>query len=391
MQYNFDEIIDRGQNYAAKIEEAYLHYGTNDVIPLWIADMDFRTAQPIIDTIKERADQGIFGYTYRPDAYFQTIADWQQERNGYMPDVSKMAFAPGVVPAMRMFLNLFTEPGDKILIQQPVYHPLEDIVRNTGRTLVVNELIRDENGFYTMDLEDFEKKAASGVKYLLLCNPHNPVGRVWTKAELRRIGDICTAHGVGILSDEIHSDLILGDSKHTVMASVSPEISAVTTTFIAPSKTFNLAGLQSSTIIFNTLDRKDAYVAELKQMDIARNNCFSLVASMAAYTEGAEWLSQLLPYLQENMRFIQSYCSQYIPRLKPNDPQATYLNWVDARGLGLSDDELQRFMVEKASVAMNSGASFGQGGSGFLRINAACPRSTLEKALKQIQIAVDNL
>ena len=391
MQYDFDEMIDRSQNYAAKIEEAHLHYGTNDVIPLWIADMDFRTAQPIIDAIKKRADQGIFGYTYRPDAYFQTIADWQQERNGYMPDLSKMAFSSGVVPAMRMFLNLFTKPGDKILIQQPVYHPFEDIVRNTGRTLVVNELVRDENGFYTMDLEDFEKKLASGVKYVIFCNPHNPVGRVWTKAELLRMGGICAEYGAGILSDEIHSDLMLGDSKHTVMASVSPEISAVTTTFIAPSKTFNLAGLQSSTIIFNTLGRKDAYVAELKQMDIARNNCFSLVASMAAYTEGAEWLSQLLPYIRENMRFIQAYCSQYIPVLKPNDPQATYLNWIDARGLGLSDDELKRFMVEKAGVAMNSGADFGQGGSGFLRMNAACPRITLEKALKRIQAAIDSL
>ncbi|MDR1194605.1 MAG: aminotransferase class I/II-fold pyridoxal phosphate-dependent enzyme, partial [Peptococcaceae bacterium] len=238
MRCDFDEIIDRKQNYAAKIEEAHLHYGTNDVIPLWIADMDFPTARPIIDAIKARATQGIFGYTYRPDAYFQVAADWQRERNGHTHDTAKMAFAPGIIPGMRIFLNLFTAPGDKILIQQPVYHPFEDIARNTGRALVVNELVRDENGFYTMNLEDFERKAASGVKYFILCNPHNPVGRVWTKAELRGVGDICAAYGIGILSDEIHSDLMLGESKHTVTASVSPAIGALTTTFIGASKTF---------------------------------------------------------------------------------------------------------------------------------------------------------
>lgn len=387
MAYQFDEIVDRSQNYAAKFEEAELHYGTNNVIPLWIADMDFRTAPCIVEAIKARADQGIFGYTWRTPKYFEAVAGWQERRNGWRPDIEKMAFAPGVVPCMRMILTMFTQPGDKIIIQQPVYHPFADVIENTGRTMVVSPLKRDEAGYYTMDLEDFESKI-DGVKFFILCNPHNPVGRAWTPEELKAVGDICVRHGVEILSDEIHSDLMLNGHKHTCMASVSPEIAALTTTCIAPSKTFNLAGLQSSTVIFNTVERKDAYVAELKRMDIARNNCFSLVATMAAYEQGEAWLEELKVYLADNMRFINDFCAQHLPELKPNLPEATYLNWIDARGLGMDDDALQRFCVEKAGVAFGKGTDFGFGGSGFLRLNAACPRATIEKALTQMETAL---
>lgn len=388
MSYNFDEIVDRSNNYAAKFQEAELHYGTNNVIPLWIADMDFRTAPCIVDAIKERADQGIFGYTWRTPKYFEAIAAWQQKRNGWLPDISKMAFAPGVVPGMRMVLTMFTQPGDKVLIQQPVYHPFADVVNNTGRQLVVSPLKRDENGYYTMDLEDFEAKAKDGAKYFILCNPHNPVGRCWTREELKQVGDICVKYGVEIISDEIHSDLMLDGHKHTCMASVSAEIAAITTTCIAPSKTFNLAGLQSSTIVFNDEAKKDAYVAELKRMDIARNNCFSLVATMEAYAHGEQWLDELLVYLADNMRFIRSFCAERLPELKPNTPEATYLNWVDARALGMDDAALKKFCVEKAGVAFGEGTDFGIGGSGFLRLNAACPRSVIEKALTQMEQAV---
>ena len=225
MKFNFDEIVDRSQNYAAKFQEAELHYGTNDVIPLWIADMDFRTAPCIVDAIKARADQGIFGYTWRTPKYFEAVAGWQEKRNGWRPDVEKMAFAPGVVPSMRMVLTMFTQPGDKILIQQPVYHPFSDVVLNTGRELVVSPLKRDDAGYYTVDFADFEEKAR-GCRFFILCNPHNPVGRVWTPEELRTMGEICLRHGVEIISDEIHSDLMLNGHKHTCMASVSPEIAA---------------------------------------------------------------------------------------------------------------------------------------------------------------------
>ena len=390
IQYDFDAVVDRSQNYAAKVEEAILHYGTNDVIPLWIADMDFKTAPCIVDAIKARANQGIFGYTWRTPKYFEPIAAWQQKRNGWLPDTEHMAFAPGVVPGMRMMLTMFTQPADKILIQQPVYHPFADVVNNTGRQLVVSPLKRDEDGRYTMDLEDFAKKAADGVKYFILCNPHNPVGRVWTREELKAVGDICVKHGVRIISDEIHSDLMLDGHKHIPMASVSPEIAAITTTCIAPSKAFNLAGLQSSTIVYDTVEHKDAYVAELKRMDIARNNCFSLVATMAAYEQGEEWLDQLLVYLSGNMRFIREFCAEHLPELKPNAPEATYLCWIDARALGMDDAALKKFCVEKAGVAFGEGSEFGLGGSGFLRLNAACPRSVIQKALTQLEAAVYN-
>ena len=268
-----------------------------------------------------------------------------------------------------------------------MYHPFSDVVLNTGRELVVSPLKRDDAGYYTVDFADFEEKAR-GCRFFILCNPHNPVGRVWTPEELRTMGEICLRHGVEIISDEIHSDLMLDGHKHTCMASVSPGIAAVTTTCIAPSKTFNLAGLQSSTIVFNSGERKDAYVAELKRMDIARNNCFSLVATMEAYTHGEEWLEELLVYLSENMRFIRSFCAERLPELKPNTPEATYLCWIDARALGMDDETLKTFCVEKAGVALGYGPDFGVGGSGFLRLNAACPRATLEKALTQLERAV---
>lgn len=387
MLYNFDEVVDRSENYAAKFQEAALHYGTNDVIPLWIADMDFRTAPCIVQAIKDRADQGIFGYTWRTPKYFDAIAAWQEKRNGWRPKVDAMAFAPGVVPGMRMILTMFSQPGDKVLIQQPVYHPFADVVRNTGRELVVSSLKRDEEGFYTMDLEDFEAKAKDA-RYFILCNPHNPVGRVWSREELLAVGEICLRHGVEIISDEIHSDLMLDGHKHTCMASLSPEIAAITTTCIAPSKTFNLAGLQSSTIVFGDLAKQAAYVTELKEMDIARNNCFSLVATMAAYDQGEPWLTELLAYISDNMRFIREFCATRLPELKPNTPQATYLNWIDATALGMNNAELKKFCVEKAGVAFGEGADFGLGGDGFLRLNAACPRSVIETALTRLEHAV---
>ncbi|MCI1958645.1 MAG: pyridoxal phosphate-dependent aminotransferase [Clostridia bacterium] len=390
MKYDFDEIVDRSENYAAKFQEADLHYGTNNVIPLWIADMDFKTAQPIIDAIHKRADQGIFGYTYRPDEYFEAVRDWQKKRNGYEPDIKKMAFAPGVIPGMRLFINLFSKPGDKIIIQQPVYHPFADVTRNTGRTLVVNKL-KCQDGYYTMDYDDFEEKAKQGIKYFILCNPHNPVGRVWTKDELKRVGDICVKYGIEIISDEIHADLMLDGHEHTVMATVSPEIAKITTTCTASSKTFNLAGLQSSTIIFNDEAKKNIYVDELKKMDIARNNCFSLVATMAACRYGEEWLEQLLVYISDNMKFIKEYIDKNIPVLKTRIPEATYLCWVDARGLNMTDKELLRFTVDKAGVAFGMGIDFGEGGSGFLRVNAATSRDTLKKAFEKLKNAIDNI
>ncbi len=388
MQFNFDEIVDRSHNDAVKLEEAKYIFGTNDVIPLWVADMDFKTAPCIVDAIKARADQGIFGYTWRSPSYLEAIASWQKRRNGWDADTAKMAFSPGVVPGIQTALKMITEPGDQVLIQPPVYHPFAAVVEDTGRTLVQNPLLRDESGYYTMDFNDLEEKLKGGVKALILCNPHNPVGRSWTAEELKTVGDLCVRYGAEIISDEIHSDLMLDGHTHTCMAALSPEIAAITTTCIAPSKTFNLAGLQASTIVFNTVERRKACQKEQLKQHGGRNNCFSIVATIAAYTQGEEWLEQLLTYLSGNMDFIRTFCRERIPQLKPNTPEATYLNWIDARALGLDDEALMRFMVDKAGVAMNRGDGFGLGGSGFLRLNAACPRAVIEKALCQIEAAI---
>lgn len=389
MSYNFDTPVDRSQNNAAKFLEAKLHFGTNDVIPLWIADMDFRTAPEIIEAIKVRADQGIFGYTNRPDEYFEAYANWQEKRHGWRPDTDKMAFALGVVPAMISLVKQLTNEGDSILIQPPVYHPFSDVVLDFDRTLVTNELKKDAQGVYQIDFADFESKIKSGVKYFIFCNPHNPVGRVWTRAELTKLSDICLANGVKIISDEIHSDLILFGHKHIPMASISPEAAANTITCIAPSKTFNLAGLQSATIVFPEKDIMDTYVKEIRRNDIARNNCFSLVAAIAAYTQGEPWLTELIDYLEGNMTFVKNFLEQNIPQVKAYLPQATYLMWLDFSALGLDNKALQEFLVQKAGIALNDGTSFGEGGNGYARLNTACPRVVLEKALGQLKEALD--
>lgn len=390
MIYNFDEIVDRSQNNAVKLEEAKYLFGTNDVIPLWVADMDFKTAPCIVEAIKARADQGIFGYTSRPEEYFQSVANWQQRRNGWAADTAKMAFSYGVVPGIHMALEFATQPGDRVLIQPPVYHPFAAAIEDTGREVVESPLVRDEQGYYTIDFNDFEAQLKTGVKAFILCNPHNPVGRCWTPAELKTMGDLCVRYGVEIISDEIHSDLMLDGHHHTCMASLSPEIAALTTTCIAPSKTFNLAGLQAATVVFPTVERRKACQEEQLKTHSGRNNCFSIVSTIAAYTDGEEWLEQLLVYLSGNMQLIRDFCKERIPELKPNTPEATYLNWIDARALGLEDDALLRFMVDQAGVAMNRGDGFGKEGSGFLRLNAACPRSVIEKALTQIESALRN-
>lgn len=387
----FDQEIDRSQNDSAKLEEMVLHFGANTPIPLWIADMDFMTAQPIIDAIQERAKQGVFGYTYRSDEYFDSYADWQQRRHGWRPNTMLMSFAPGVIPAIYLILREMTEPSDPILIQPPVYHPFTDVVLDLGRPLLCNQLKKTDGGSYEMDFEDFEKKCKQRPKFFLLCNPHNPVGRCWTKEELLRIGNLCVQYGVQIISDEIHADLILSGHRHVNMAALSSEIAAITTTCISVSKTFNLAGLQSATVVFPNAEMQARYTRALRQHDIARNNCFSLVATIAAYREGEAWLEELLHYIEGNLNFIHDYCAVEIPALQPNRPECTYLSWIDASALKMDDQTLMEFMVHKAGVALNRGDSFGAGGSGHLRMNAACPRAVLERALSGIKTAISSL
>ena len=389
MKYNFDEIIDRGGNRSAKYDERAKKFGTADVIPLWVADMDFRTAQPIIDACVSKAEEGIWGYTSRPDSYFQAVQQWEQRRKGWTPDISLMSWSLGVVPALSSIVRLFSGDGDKILIQTPVYSEFYDVAEAWGREVVENPLV-ETDGKWSIDFDDFAEKVKQ-CRIFLLCNPQNPVGRVWEPEELRKMAELCVESGTLLVSDELHSDLIFHGQRHTPTASLSPEIAANTITCVSATKTFNLAGLQASTTIFPNKDMKRAFEEFWGRMDIRRNNAFSCVAMEAAYREGEEWLDQLLPYISGNFDYICDFCAKNIPQIKPNRPDATYLMWLDCRALSMTNEELRDFFIHKAQLGLNEGYTFGHSLAGFMRLNAACPRSTLEKAMRQLKAAVDSL
>ncbi|HFL2404187.1 TPA: MalY/PatB family protein [Clostridioides difficile] len=388
MNYNFNEIVDRSNNFSSKWSEMEKKYGTNDLLPMWVADMDFKAAPCIIDSLKNRLEQEIYGYTTRPDSYNESIVNWLDRRHNWKIKSEWLIYSPGVIPAISLLINELTKANDKIMIQEPVYSPFNSVVKNNNRELIISPLQKLENGNYIMDYEDIENKIKD-VKLFILCNPHNPVGRVWTKDELKKLGDICLKHNVKIISDEIHSDIILKKHKHIPMASISKEFEKNTITCMAPTKTFNIAGLQSSYVVlpdekyYKLLD--DAFT----RIDIKRNNCFSLVATEASYNNGESWLESFLEYLESNIDFAIKYINENMPKLKVRKPEGTYLLWVDFSALGLSDEELESILVQKGKVALNQGNSFGIGGSGYQRINLACPRSMLEEALIRIKNAIN--
>lgn len=390
MKYDFDAIIDRSENHSAKYDERKKKFGTEDVIPLWIADMDFRTCQPVIDALTKRAQEGIWGYTARPDSYFAAIRAWQKRRNGWEIDPSLMSYSLGVVQSISACVKLFTPEGGNVLIQTPVYSEFYDMTEAWNRNVLENRFL-EKDGKWSMDWEDFEEKLQQADLFLL-CNPHNPLGIVWEPEELRRMAELCMKYHVKLFSDEIHSDLLFHGKKHTPIATLSPEIANYVMTGISGTKTFNLAGLQASTMIFPDLHTKQVFDHFWTNMDIHRNNAFSLTAMEAAFSEGGEeWLEQLLPYISDNFDFVVDYCEKHIPKIKTYAPDATYLMWLDCRELGLTNEELHDFMIQKAKLGLNDGCSFGRSLSGYMRLNAACPRSILEKALKQLEAAVNAL
>ena len=389
MKYDFDAVIDRSENRSAKYDERIKKFGTADVIPLWIADMDFRTAQPIIDALTERAQQGLWGYTTRPESYFQAIRDWQKHRNNWEIDAKNMSYCLGVVQSIAVVIRLFTPQGGSVLIQPPVYSEFSAMAEAAGRK-VVECPFREQEGKWVMDWEEFEEKL-SRCDLFVLCNPHNPLGIVWTSEELRRMAELCMKHHVKMFSDEIHSDLIFHGKRHTPVASLSPEIANYVITGISGTKTFNLAGLQASTVVFPDRHSKWLFDNFWRSMDIHRNNAFSLTAMEAAFRHGEEWLEQLLPYLSDNFDFVVNYCEKYIPQIKTYAPDATYLMWLDCRGLGMDDQALREFMIHKAGLGLSEGYYFAPSLSGFMRLNAACPRSVLQKAMEQLEAAVKTL
>ena len=389
MQYNFDEVIDRKGTRCAKYDERIKKFGTEDLIPLWISDMDFKTAQPIIDACKKRAEEGIFGYTSRPDSYFEAVQNWEKERYDWCPDTALMSWSLGVVQSLTAIVRTFSHVDDKILIQSPVYTEFWDIPDMAGRKVLANALVEKEDR-WQVDFADFEEKAKEA-KIFILCNPHNPLGLVWEKEELQKMIEICHKHHVLVVSDEIHSDLIFHGKKHLRAATVSPLAKETVITCVSLSKTFNLAGLQASTTIFPNQELKKDFDLFWTRMDIHRNNAFSSVAMEAAYREGGEWLSQLLPYLEANLSFVADFVNREIPKLKVHVPDATYLMLLDCRGLGMNDKELNDFMVHKAKIGLNAGVSFGKEISGFMRLNVACSRKLLEQGLIQLRDAVASL
>lgn len=387
MSYDFEAVIDRSNNYSAKWSEMDKKYGSNDLLPMWVADMDFKTATCIIDAMRERLEQGIYGYTTRPDSYNESIVNWAARRYGWEIKSDWLIFSPGVIPSVSLIIQEMTEKNDKIMIQEPVYSPFNSVVKDNGRELVISPLVKLEDGNYVMDYEDIESKIKD-VKMFILCNPHNPVGRVWTKEELQKLGDICIKHNVKVISDEIHSDIIFKGHKHTPFASISEEFAQNSITCMAPTKTFNIAGLQMSQVVLPNEEDYKRLDSAFARIDIRRNNAFSLVATEAAYNHGEEWLDEFIVYLEGNVDFAIKYIEENIPSLKVKKPEGTYLLWVDFSGTGLSDEEVAKALVEEGKVALNNGTSFGIGGKGYQRINLACPRVMVEDGLARIKKAI---
>lgn len=386
MAIDFNRIYDRSDNHAAKFDELEMRFGRSDLIPLWVADMDFPSPEPVTAALIERARQGIFGYTSRGDSYYEAMIQWYRRRHGWEIDRNWPIHCPTVVTALSLLVAEMTEPGDGIVIQSPVYNPFYDVIRGRGRRVLENHLLRDSAG-YVLDYDDLDCKLAEA-KLMILCNPHNPAGRVWRREELLRIGELCLKHNVRVISDEIHADFVFAPNRYTPFASLSESISNLTITCLSGTKTFNIAGLQASFVIFPRPEERERFDQALAVLDIRRNNCFSLVAVEAAFRHGEAWLEALLAHLADNIRFVREYLTREIPEIVPNDPEGTYLLWLDCSAMGLNDAELSRFMINEARVALGAGINYGPGGRGFMRMNIACSQQVLQQALDRIRDAV---
>ena len=387
MTTNFDEIIDSRNTSCLKYDFAVERGYPANIDPFWVADMDFRAPQPVIDEIVRRAQHGIFGYTNPKDDYRQTLLDWFRTYHSWTPSSQSLILTPGVVFALCMAVRAFTKPGEAVLIQQPVYYPFTESIRDNGRELVNSPLIL-KDGHYTIDFADFEQKIQDHqVRLFLLCSPHNPAGRVWTREELLQMASICARHDVLIVADEIHHEFIRPGFHHTVLASLSPAIAERVITCTAPSKTFNLAGLQLSNIFIENTALRRKFRQEVTAAGYSQPNALGMFAAQAAYAHGREWLTELLAYLEGNYQFTRQFLQRELPHVKLIEPEGTYLLWLDFSYYGLSDEALDETIIHKANLWLDSGHIFGPAGSGFQRLNIACPRSILEKGLRQLASA----
>lgn len=386
-KYNFDEVISRENTDCVKYDARKATFGTDSLIPLWVADMDFRTPDFIMRAIRERASHEILGYTFRNRSYFDSIKSWQAKRHNWDIQTEWISFSPGVVSGISMSILSFTSPGDKIIVQPPVYFPFFECIKGTNRIISENPLIY-KDGHYAFDFENLERIVDSRTTMMILCNPHNPGGMVWSREDLERIGRICLQHHIVLVSDEIHSDLTYSGETHIPAASVSQEISQNSVVFMSPSKTFNIAGLSTSYAIIPSDKLRRCYNKTLETLHISLGNIFGNIALEAAYRNGEEWLNQLMEYVEGNCRVLESFFREQLPEIKVIRPQATFLVWLDCRALCMSDADLMSFFVYSAQVGLNDGPHFGTGGNGFLRINIGCPRSVLEEGLRRMSYAL---
>lgn len=389
MGWNFDEHISREGTSCVKYDLLQEVYGTREVIPMWVADMDFKTPDFIISALKNRLEHEICGYSFRPQGYFSSIVDWLRRRHGWSVEKDWICFSPGVVPALNFCTLAFTVPGDSIIVQPPVYFPFFPSVEAHGRKLVNNCLI-ETNGKYEMDFDSLESSITATTRMIIISNPHNPVGRAWKKEELLRLADVCLKNNILIISDEIHCDLVLPGYKHVPVASLSKEISSITVTLTAPSKTFNLAGLSTSSVIIEDKKLRGSFNKFMEGLHVSNGNIFGTIASVAAYSYGDEWLDELLQYLKVNADLVEEFCPAHIPKIKVVHPEATYLVWLDCRMLGMQGSELHKFFISNG-LGMNEGSTFGPGGDGFMRMNIGTTKDTVIKALEQLRKAVSRI
>lgn len=390
-KYDFDKAIDRRASGALKCDALQSLFGTTGLTPLWVADLDFAVCPDITEALMRRVQHPVYGYASTPESYWQSIIDWLENRHGFKIGREELAFVPGVVRGVAYAINYFTCQGDKILIQQPVYHPFKMVIEGNGR-IVVNNPLRLSNGVYEMDLEHLRHVIVTErPKMMILCNPHNPIGLQWSADVMREVAAICREYGVIVVSDEIHGDLVLYGKPHIPFVEVSDDARAITITLGAPSKTFNIPGLVSSWVVVKNKELRDPFYHWLATNEFSSPTLFATIGAEMAYTHGAEWLDQMLEYIEGSISIVEDYLSANIPQIKVFRPQASFLLWLDCRGLNMSQPELVDLFVKKARLALNDGTMFGKEGEGFMRMNIGSPRSVILDALSRLAEAVNSL
>jgi cysteine-S-conjugate beta-lyase len=382
-KYDFDEIVDRSGTDCIKYDALPHFFGADDILPVWVADTDFRTPDFIMEAIRKRLEHEVLGYTFRGKPFYNSIIQWVKQRHNWDIQKEWISFSPGVVSALTVAVMSFTGPGDKVVVQPPVYFPFFESIRGMNRVIVENPLKLTPGRFY-FDLEDLEKKTDGGTPMLILCSPHNPGGMVWKKEELEAVAEICSRKNILVVSDEIHADLLFNGQKHTPWAMVSEQAASNSIICMAPSKTFNIAGLSTSFVVIPNPVLRKSFNKQMQTLHIDMGNIPGTVALEAAYTKGEEWSKQMMEYVEGNFIFLEEFFTVHLPKVKVMKPEATFLVWLDFREYGLNDRQLSEWLIGKAKVGLNNGARFGTGGDGFQRINIGCPRQVLKNALERI-------